>query len=140
MLKRKNGNFFSFDKMRDSFAPIFYLFFLFFNFCFRMTQKFRDQLNLGIGTFSQLLSVAKNYSEGQGVQFFNCFLLYLKNCQAKCLKIFTKLRSYLLLNHAKIKLGLFGLMTKKGDFLEKGANLCNFQRSISFLSFKIDLY
>ena len=31
-----------------------------------MTHKFRDQLNFGFQTFSQLLSVAKNYSFPRG--------------------------------------------------------------------------
>ena len=61
-----------------------------------MKKNLRDQLNFGFQIFSQLLSVEKNYSfpRGRGCDF-STVLLYLKNCQAKCFKLFTRHRSYL---------------------------------------------
>ena len=54
-----------------------------------MTQKFRDQLNLGFETFSQLLSVAKIIRfRGAGGAIFQLFAVIPKDLSGKMLKFF----------------------------------------------------
>ena len=62
---------FLFKRPNEAAVIALHQFFILFFFCFKMTQKFRDQLNLRFKTFSQLLSVAKNYSflRGRGCDF-----------------------------------------------------------------------
>ena len=53
-----------------------------------MTQKFKNQLNFGFQTFSQLFSVEKNYFRGAGGAIFQLFAVIPKELSGKMLKIF----------------------------------------------------
>ena len=64
-----------------------FLFFYFFD--FRMTQKLRDQLNLGFETFSQLHSVAKIIRfRGTGGAIFQLIAVIPKELSGKMLQNF----------------------------------------------------
>jgi len=83
--------------------------------------------------FSRLIFYDLRFAQRDiGGRFLNCLLLYLKNCQADSVKILSTLRSYICLNHAKIKLALFCLLVIGGNIFKKRFFFWKFLASSEF--------